>query len=173
VITSNQIIQLSEVYISSKKILNGRKADIYENPTSSDITLMIKNAREENRTIEEVRFIADARSPQKVYVVESYDLTHLDLYNTLNLGVSGSGYYSSSSKYPYFLNGVARISSGKLVMFSWDDFTLQIGSKVPNVLDWFEKVFSYNWSFTDRYINGCSKYINDKKKQFEAQTKNS
>lgn len=165
-ITSKQILHIIETYIKSKKVFN-LQVDIYENPTSSDITSMIKTAREEVRKFDRVRFIADNNS-KKVYVADSYNIIHDHMYTAL--GMTPNSFFNLS--YPNLLDGTATLSSGSFVMTNWDRFGMQI-NKI-DLLDtrlWFEKVFSYNWSWVDRYIKGCSKFVEQKKIKFEDKLK--
>jgi hypothetical protein len=162
-ITSKQITAVLEIYSKSRAVSGEHKVDIYENPTSSDITSIFKTAREENRKVGEIRFIADAKS-KKVYIADSYYIIHYHMYNTLNL----MGDFGTYLNYPNLFDGIAVLYNGKITMNGWDRFSLQIPRiNIPETRNWFDKLFSYDWSFADRYINGCSKFIDYKKKQFE------
>jgi hypothetical protein len=155
VITSKQIIKLLEEFHKDGKVY-GSLVTVYVNPTSSDIVKMVKHAKEYNRDIFEVRFIADFKN-KKVYIADSYDIIHDDMYTIL-------GFRRNS---PAMLDGLAKLSGGgSLVMHSWDKFLRSYISR-PEDLAWFKEAFNYNWTFVDRYVRGCSSFIANVKKQFD------
>ena len=153
-ITSKEILKISEEFYKDGKIY-GSLVTVYVNPTSSDISKMIIHAKEHNRDIFEVRFIADAKN-KKVYAADSYDIIHDDMYTVL-------GFERNSS---FMLDGIAKLNGNTLVMHSWDKFLRSYISS-PKYIIWFKDAFNYNWSFADKYVKGCSNYVANDKKRFE------
>ena len=142
-ITSKQILELWKITDISRY---GQEVDIYENPTSSDFLEMTKKARDEKRPFAGIRFVTDNRV-KKVYVADSYGVTHEDIRKIMKL---------PANLVPYCLDGIATISGGRAIMSSfYKDFS---GSGMA--------VLNLDWSWVDPYIKGCSSVIKSYKGKF-------
>ena len=78
-ITSKQILNLSESYVGTKNIRNNDIV-VYVNPTLSDYAKL-------NRTNPAIRFIIDSKN-KKVYAWNGYLATHGDIVNSRMLPVN-------------------------------------------------------------------------------------
>ncbi len=146
-IKSKHIIEISEKYSSSGQAM-GHRVEVFEDPTSSDILSLSKNAKDEGRKLESVRFIADATS-KKVYVADAYNVTHDHIRQF-------EGYpsrFSNTGNSTYHLiEGLATVQNGKLFIKNCDRY---------------KESFQYNWTFADSYINGFSTKVNSYKQYFK------
>ena len=146
-ITSKQIIKISEEYFKPLKTGKDLLASVFVNPGSSDITKIVMEAKQQKLPVTNARIIADARPPQKVYVWNAYSACHCDVRTLIGI----SSY--SSDKYPYLLCGLCDIVSGnKLKLVHWDDLVM-IRDK-----DFFKKFFRYDWTWLERYMQ-ASQFI--------------
>ena len=137
-ITSKRIIDIYEKYFRTGLVRNSQ-IDIYENPTSSDFIKLEKTAREYNRKLVQVRFIANADT-KRVYVADASICIHQDLEDTVKL---------PSNSLPYILGGLAFVTGGRaraeLAMM-----TLRRGPKDYN---------TYDWTWCDSYVSNFSDEI--------------
>jgi hypothetical protein len=177
-ITSKRIIQLVEEWFRDVK--NGNiSASVYVNPGSSDIRELYKRAELANRAgFPAIRFIADSRSPQKVYVWDAYYAYHDDVSKVL--GFSRPNEHLDEP--PFVYDGYGKIVSGKLVGNDTYATTLNIDKlldslesnngrhfsdkQIKDRIDILRTIFSCNWMFIDRYIPGFSKIIEKRKQKF-------
>jgi hypothetical protein len=152
VITSKQILSLSEDYSKSVKVFD-KQVDIYKDPTSSDLTALNKSARENQYIKDQLRFIADAKD-KSVYVWNAELAIHNEVRKTL-------GFPLENNWTPWLVDGLGKIAGGRLQMYIWDKFEIHLDevnkkSKKDILRTWFEKTFAYNWSFADRYVSSFS-----------------
>ena len=139
---------------------------IFENPTSTDFQEIVKTAKDEKRILDDLRFIADAKN-QKVYVADSWYVTHLILNKVLSL--------PSDSRFrenPWLLQGVAIYKNGGAHMVAWDKFDFYAresgGLSNPALNKWAkETLYTYKWGWADRYIKGISSTLDFYKKEYE------
>ena len=166
IITSKYIIELSEIYIDSKKTASGY-TKFFANPTKSDIVEMTELAFEDKkRVLEEIRFVAVAKSPPVVYVWDAFYIPHRDARKILGLPTPD---YSV----PYIINGHAKLQNGKIVSDGSDiidiaSITLTYkGKNWKEYQEFLRSVFSYKWDWLDTYIGGWSEYIESREKKYE------
>ena len=184
VITSKEIIRLSEIWIPSK----GIKTDVFENPDSSDIKELYKNIKDDDKFI---RFYADAKT-QKVYAWSGHDAIHVDILK-LN-GFYGS--YQVALDNPSLLIGYGKIRGGRIVLYDQESSIRKISGSIdilnsyfqwnlspkavksrfgPHIAEektWLTQFFNYNWTFVDRYISGVLPFIINEKKRFKEWVEN-
>jgi hypothetical protein len=176
-ITSKKILKISEEWFRSVK--NGNiTANVYINPGSSDITELYKSAALANRPGNPpVRFIADSKT-QKVYVWDAYYAYHDDVAKIL--GFSRPNEYLDEP--PFVYDGYGKISQGKLIGNDEHGTTSNLDSllgslegndiryfsdrQIKSRIDILRTVFSYNWTFIDKYLTGFSKFIEKRKHRF-------
>ena len=176
-IIAKEIINLCEEW-SKSTIAGGERVDIYENPGSSDITKIVKSIRHKEKLI---RFIADAKSPQKVYVWDSSLAVHSEIFKTLGYN------FNDWMNLPNILVGYGHITSGKIIL--GDEFgsiesllgavsalcdfkspqpswKKKYGKEVSTVKKYLSDLFEYNWLFLDKYISGSGPFIGKEKQRF-------
>ena len=111
-ITSEQIITLCEKYLTA-----GRQRrnfiQVYENPTPADISELDKFAKKKyDEDLEEIRFLGDARPPQKLFIADAHYAIHADIVELLAKSIGGTGW--SPDERNYYIGGTAKITkSGK------------------------------------------------------------
>jgi hypothetical protein len=155
-ITAKQIIKFHEEYFGTKNV-SGRDVVIYKNPTLSDLT-QIKSR--------EVRFIANNKT-HEVFIWDANLAIHMNIWQTVT-----SVSLMTSDHYPNYLSGIAQISGGSLKITGWDmfkDFSKVFPSNrktMPVSVQYFTTVFSYNWSWLDKYFKNGSTFIDACKIQF-------
>ena len=172
-ITSYQIIKICEDWFTSTMVY-GHQVDIYENPGSSDLVKLTKNI---NNPKKRVRFIANADSPQKVYVADALQILHTNMLTTLGIKNRHTSPPSNLAV------GEGIITGGKITLV--DDIKVaenlyggierlsnlvshlsQSGKDIDKEKNWLSEVFKYNWSFLDRYVSGTGQAINHEKQRF-------
>jgi hypothetical protein len=179
-ITSRQINKLFEEW--DRTVKDGNKSiDLFLNPTSSDLK-EIYSKMSSNNPNKEVRFIANAKAPQKVYMWDAALAVHYAIAYVLGLErgpasfdepvfvFDGFGYLRGGKVIPVFSHGTAKnIVDTEYARFSGKSKT------PPKVIpDWasdydtLEEFFKYNWNFIDRYVPGVSSYINNERTKFLA-----
>jgi hypothetical protein len=152
----------------------GHQVDIYDNPSNSDLVKLSKNI---NNPKKRVRFIANAESPQIVYVADALQILHTNMLTTLGIKNRHSSPPSNLAV------GEGIITGGKIVLV--DDVKVaenlyggierlsnlvshlsQSGKDIDKEKDWLSEVFKYDWSFLDRYVSGTGQAISREKKRF-------
>jgi hypothetical protein len=151
-ITSRQIIQISEEWAKSPKIF-GKPVNIYVNPGSSDIKDMYKLMT--NSSNKEIRFFADAKA-QKVFVADAMLIQHQDIEKAMGYKPIDYGYDVPE----YYIEGMGHIGGGRIILHANEDET--------SVLDTQGK---YNWSFLEKYISGITAYLEKIKKKYAKKRK--
>jgi hypothetical protein len=160
-ITSNQILSLSEIYADSINI-NGTSVNIYVNPTYDDVKEIFNNRGKDNSWTGDVRTIIDAKA-QKVYVWNAYLSIHVPVIQFL-----GYDRGAAQGKFPYLITGYANITSNRLVlssshqktMFSFITRPEDVRTLPPTYKErvdaekFLKEFFSYNWLFADKYLQG-------------------
>lgn len=150
-ITSKQIQKLFEDY-SKMGNVRGLPVTIYNNPTKSDFLALQKEAKELNKKVDNIRYIADAKT-KTIYVFNAEFAIHKEVKGILNLPID-------PLKAPYILNGEATLRSGTLVPISERSTTISKilsnylnypGNKVENS-NYLKEVFSYNWDWLYSYV---------------------
>ena len=137
-ITSDQIISLSEKYTTSGKIY-GHYLEIFENPDRSDLLKLAELVKENtNRRLETIRFVAVDKT-KTVYICDGYSNIHQDMRDLLKLPAPG---YTGS------IDGIAKVYGGKAVM-----------SELSNISS--EEAVRSKWTWVDKYISGCSAKIRE------------
>lgn len=190
-ITSNQIIKLSEDWFKSVRGYKNESVSIFVNPDSSDLKELAMSVKE-SRFNNLIRFVADAKN-QKVYVADGGLLIHGNI-------TSGMGYPTrvAAEKLSNMCFGYGTLSNGKITFINRDNDEFKFASRfrsltvaskfislskksnqVTKMIDvyfkdllqsynWINNFFTYNWSFVDRYLSGFSSYINQEKLKFES-----
>lgn len=152
-ITSNQIIKLSEEWLmSAKGTYSPDLVNIYVNPTSSDYLELRKEK------VQFLRFIADNRN-KKIYVANAIHILHDDMVR--NIG----GFTGLKTDYTNFslwlLAGNASLSGNTSDMTRSDmiQHLWQFSSDTNNsiserkkVRDILNKILATDWSWCDRYV---------------------
>lgn len=128
-IISKQIIKLYDTYVAMTA--SKRKTPIYENPTSSDLLAMRKDANMSARDTLYVRFIADNES-KIVYIANAQFVIHPDMAKSLN-------YPLDFANLPYLVCGDAEQNGSNLIA----SFVSFISKKQSSQL---------NWDWVKRYI---------------------
>lgn len=168
-ITSSQIIRLSEEWFKSIYIRGNVNVPIFKNPSSSDY-LELKKSK-----VNEVRFVADNNS-RNLYIGDAVTLIHDEIGQA-------SGIDTRSNKFDekkLVLMGIAALRNGKFVMTESDDlfFSFDLlyrqGEKDWRGVDLKKKVLSLvnnDWSWCDKYVQ-VSSYMNLRKHEIEKLIKN-
>lgn len=151
-ISSKQILGVSEEYLLTKNF-NGKEFVLYLNPSRDEFKEMVRHSR--NLGGDNVcRFVADGRT-KKMYSCNAFQVRHADIRKLVGLPEN----FEST---PFTIDGYVSVdSSGKAVMFAWEDFQMYIGMKNKHskkMNEYFSKVFSYDWKWLDRYA-ACADYI--------------
>lgn len=152
-ITSNQIIKLSEEWLSSISTFRGH-TDLYKNPGSSDFLELNRNQ------VKLVRFIADSRS-NNVYVANASTSIHYDIVSS----VGGSVVSDFNHVEPTLLQGLASVSGSTAIVTESDliEYYMEKMKKlllqtIPDteeyikVKHYLDTVLNTNWSWLNRYI---------------------
>lgn len=161
-ISSKFILQRLESFSKSGKVF-GRSVDIFENPTSSDLKELSRQSKDFQRSLLEVRYIADAKK-QKVFVFDAELAIHADVRTILD-------YSTEHYKTSFLLNGEAKFQNGKLYtlpqrnLISKSFFYFQ---NYPSQVDklYLEEVLKYDWSWLEKYVIGIDSEIKTIKKTF-------
>jgi hypothetical protein len=105
-ITSNQILSVSESYLTSKKLDKDTNLEVYANPTSSEIT---KITDQSNKTfgVRQVRFVVDNKN-KKVYVADAFLTLHYTILKLIGLNLPETS--------PDYFVGIANVKGGKPIM---------------------------------------------------------
>ena len=189
-ITSKQIIGLSEEWFKNVHGFKNQSVPIYINPDSSDLRELIKSVKETDFH-NLIRFVADAKT-RKVYVADGGLILHANL--TLAIGFSRL----EMENFPYCCLGYGTLSGGKIRFDSKDNEefklfntfrslrvasdTLRLIKKSNNFnrpvdkwqrnliqsYNWINSFFTFNWTFLEKYIIGFSSYFNQEKTKFES-----
>jgi hypothetical protein len=153
-LTAKKISEISEEYFSAKRV-RANFVEVYVNPTQSEI---ISACSKDSKRI---RFTANAKN-QKVFIWNAMNAIHYDM-----LPMLGQEY---TDVYPNIIGGLAEVQGGKTVMVGWDNFhhimDVMSSSSRSNAIEFLTKLFSYNWSWLDKYFQATN-YINKRKLEFE------
>jgi hypothetical protein len=152
-IKAEDIVGVSEKYFDAKQI-RASYVPIYINPTQSE--LLEACSKESKR----VRFTANTKN-QTVYVWDAMKAVHYDIVHLL-----GRDYLDVN---PHIIGGLVDVVP-RPVMVSWDNFhhvmDVMPSSSRSNAIEFLTKLFSYNWTWLDKYFHATD-YINKKKFEFE------
>ena len=155
IIRAHDIIKISEEWYQAKSV-RSNYIDVFINPSATEIR---KVASKDSKRI---RFTADARIPQKVFVWDAMKAIHYEM-----LSVVGSDRIDS---YPYIIGGVAEVQGSSVVMVGWDHsfhvMNLLQSSSRGNVIEFLTKLFSYDWTWLNKYFKATD-YINKRKSEFQ------
>ena len=153
----SDITQISDRHYKAR-IFRGGYLDVFVNPSQSEL---IKVASKNSNRI---RFTADNRSPQKVWVWDASKSIHYEMLPLLGP--------DRCDVYPYILGGVSELQGSNAVMIGWDNFhhlmNLMDSSSRENVIEFWSRLFSYNWSWLNEYFF-VTDYIGKRKLEFETQ----
>lgn len=150
-ITANQIVRLSEEYLTLGKFLDAT-FPIYKNPTSTDLLDLHKIAKDEHRKLDEIRFVADSHS-HNVYIADAQIGLHKIISKYVN-----SQWENNWEKRPWILDGLASVNGSNMTMTYWDKYeVMTFSSKMKNVLykNFFMDSVNLDWSWVDKYIHNC------------------
>jgi len=137
-ITSKQIIELVEIYSTGFKV-RSVFVSVYENPTKSEIQEIISSTKKsQSGSFQDIRFIADGRPPQKLYMWDSYYSEHIKVLKLLKL---------PTSRTPYVMTGGCSITGSGLKLV-WDNRPEE--KEDP---DFFKKSSSYGWDWLGDYMD--------------------
>lgn len=167
-ITSKQIIGIFEEWFKDIPSPFGRSktpVSIFVNPTSSDIGKLNKSFKESGNRLNEVRFIADAKS-QKVYVFDSNLAIHDQVLPSLGLKYKDSNIILGDGK---LFNGKIMFLDENLVGHSVES-VLKYGKRpqvVKEEVVYLKQLFKYNWLWLDRYLIGIKNRLVELQNQFE------
>ena len=152
-IKARDIVGLSEKYFDARQV-RASYVPIYLNPTHSELIEACSKGSKR------VRFTANAKN-QSVYVWDAIKAIHYDIVQLL-----GRDYLDV---YPNIIGGLADVQP-RAVMVGWDNFhhVMDVipSSNRANAVEFLTKVFSYNWSWLDKYFLATD-YINKRKLEFE------
>ena len=168
-ITSKQIIEISEEY-NTRKNISGRDVVIYKNPTVSDLKEIQKLSVLQD--MPEVRFVIN-RNDKGVYIWDSYLANHDQVYGVLHL----DWFHRDTDLNVLF--GHAYIKGNRLVpsssdlrgMFYYVISWIYSKNNVEQNSKRLETFFGYDWSFADRYIVGFNSYLKQVKSEWTSQGK--
>lgn len=156
-ITSKQIITLSEEYVKTVKSYSN-SFPVFENPSAKEIAEACKQSKAQWGT-SNIRFFADNNS-KKVYI--------WDAYYSIHIGVARSLDFSDRciNHDPTLFFGSAKVDSGRAIIEDSDEIRAEqvnLAGSHQDIRDkgglFFKRFFAINWSWVDRYIS-CSAYLN-------------
>ena len=164
-ITSKQINNLLEYYKESKKMPNGN-LEVFYNPDRSEILQLKRQSRTPKDFY--VRFIADARPPQKVYVFDANIAVHNDVLNLLS-------FPTRFNETPYLILGTGKVTDNGIINLFDVHFLqaeiLRLFSSPTKLIKFYDTLFNYKWEWCNYYIKGLTSYLDKEKEQFEATKK--
>lgn len=146
-ITSKQIINISEKWVQPVKSWHGR-SEVFLNPDSTDIKELYNT---NNQHI--VRFIADNKN-KKVYAWDGTTTIHYEVANSIGLGSEYNKLYNSN-----LLCGTGVIKLGKIQMTDATELELDIylskdiSSIKSDTKKYLEDLVDNNWSWLTPYVN--------------------
>jgi hypothetical protein len=150
-ITSKQILSYLEDYSTIGKV-RGIAFAIYENPTKADFLSLQKEAKDQNKKVENIRYIANAKT-KTIYVFNAEFAIHKEAKDILGLPID-------PLLAPHILNGEAKLRSSQMIPES--DRSTTISKILSNYLNFPDKkvenakylkeVFTYNWDWLYSYI---------------------
>lgn len=132
-ITSSQIIKLSEDWFSSTKVF-GFPVDIYVNPNSSDFRELSKSIKGQKKGI---RWVVNLRPPSKVYIADSFSLTHEYMLKVINR-------YSADR----IILGYGQIVNNKIEFYKYPGAITVIGGNGKS-----------DWASVEKYIPGLRDWL--------------
>lgn len=169
-ITSKQIIQMSEAWFASSNT-NNRQFDVYINPSSSDYLELNKNK------IKSVRFIVDSSS-RKVYISDADNSLHREMLNKIGGSIASdlvNMNYNNFQIGKFHLTGVAEIQGNKSVMnrsdvieYFWRmiDWNKPDSPKTQQGYKNIGQILSMDWLWVNKYVH-IEKYMNVVKSDYE------
>ena len=152
---ASDITRISDRHFKAR-IFRGGYLDVFMNP--SQFELVNVASKNSNR----IRFTADNRSPQKVWVWDASKSIHYEMLPLLGP--------DRCDVNPYILGGVAELQDSNAIMIGWDNFyhlmNLMNSSSRQNVIEFLSKLFSFDWTWLNEYF-GVTEYIEKRKLEFE------
>lgn len=189
-ITSKQIIKLSEEWFKNVTGYMGKPVPLFINPNSSDLKELF-NSSKGSKFGNLIRFVADAKT-QNVYVGDGGLVIHNDILKSISLNSSvnfdtlpnifmGYGILKQGKIYFEFngnssSNGfdpIERVTS-MLNKLESSMFRITSSSNKNDKLiemtkrkrEWLLSFFRFNWSFLNRYVIGTGPFLEKEKARF-------
>jgi hypothetical protein len=151
----SDITQISDRCFRARTFRGGY-VDVFVNPSQSELVKVA--SKKTNR----IRFTADNRSPQKVWVWDASKAIHYEMLPLLAA--------DRCDVYPYILGGVAELQGSNAVMIGWDNFyhlmNVMDSCSRENVIEFLSKLFSFDWSWLDLYFL-VTEYVENRRLEFE------
>ena len=168
-ITSRQILNLSEEYFNSTKTDNGY-LEVFVNPTPDEFIQATKECKKHTGQ-GKIRFFA-VNQQKKVYIFDAYLGYHAQAAPLLHLPPD-----AFDSKSPNLIMiGTARLDGKSAVMDGCDVIAVSIrdiknyAPRSQTWVDYLTRFFATNWLWVDKYIK-CSSFLETRKKDFESALK--
>jgi hypothetical protein len=157
-ITSRQIINISDELAKSIKGRNDSYLEIFVNPTGSELSSIFKTTKSNPK---EVRYIIDTKN-SKIYVWDAYAAVHEVVANMLGL-----------SNMPYLILGYARFEGNSRLKLS-DDITIKYAfsdlksnnSHSGMAKSFLINIFNCMLIWVDNYVAGFNSYLNERRQEF-------
>jgi hypothetical protein len=151
----SDITQISDRHYKARTFRGGY-VDVFVNPSQSELVKVA--SKKTNR----IRFTADNRSPQKVWVWDASKAVHYEMLPLLGP--------DRCDVHPYILGGLAELQGPNAVMIGWDNFfhvmNLMDSSSRQNVIEFLSKLFSYDWGWLNEYF-WVTEYVGKRRLEFE------
>jgi hypothetical protein len=161
-INANYIINISESYVTSKKIDKDTSLEVYVNPTTSEIK-KLTDASFKTFGVRQVRFVVDNKN-KKVYVADAFLTLHHTILKLIGLNLSKEG--------PDYFTGIANVKGGKPEMLESNEWFNEwfkhsfYSNCYPNQYSRdLESLLSSDLRWLDQYIV-CSSVIEKLKDKF-------
>jgi hypothetical protein len=144
-ITSKQIVNLSEKWVQPVKSWHGR-SEVFLNPDSTDIKeLYLSNDKHY------VRFLANSKT-KGVYAWNGFTTIHYEVANSVGLGSE----YNKKNNFN-LLCGTGSIKSGKILMLGESTIDAYLRKNINNLelssKKYLEDIIDTNWNWLNPYVN--------------------
>lgn len=165
-ITSKQILQMSEEYLTSKRIGNNL-VEVYVNPTSSDYQHLYSINSSHG-----LRFTADIDT-KKFYVWDGFTMMHGEAADLIGIYSKYQAFYKRDSIRGFVFGnnlfmGYGTVNNNKLTLIHLSDILETSLSVLPQpasehffdgTREYFKDILSSRWNWISKYID-CSNYFN-------------
>ena len=165
-ITSKQIINISDNYVTSKRLDKDTNLEVYVNPSLDEIKKITDNSFKTFR-VRQIRFIVDNQHQhKKVYCCDAFLAIHHQLIKLSGLNIPENS--------PYYFAGIANVKGGgkpqMLDANEWFSMWFRksfFSNKYPNKYSKnLQEFLSSDICWLDQYIL-CSPVINKLKEEFK------